>query len=327
MDISFIIVNYKGWEPLGACLDSIQSLENIDVSWEVIVVDNASRDGMLEKFRVRYPAFHFIENEGNYGFSYGNNLGARHARGDFLFFLNPDTLITAAPATSMLALARQHPGWSIVSSQQVNAAGKKENPFGIFPSFWTINGLVKTFYRLFTGKSSSGQCQREKIIFPDWVSGSVMLINRKVFELLGGWDEDFWLYSEDVDLCKRASDRGGQVALQCNPPITHRHGGTTRKNRSLTPFFKSHVIISRHIYFRKHFSGLHHFLLQSFLTVNSLVLEGLLPALAGIIFYPAARLRKYFFLYIYLLRYYWHALLRGKWTIDTKNIIFPQGKT
>ncbi len=328
MDLSIIIVNYQGWGPLKICLDSLEeTMKKADFSLEVIIVDNASHDGMLEKFINLYPSFRFFENDGNYGFSNGNNLGARYARGDFLLFLNPDTVVAPRPISSMLDLARQHPDFFILSSQQENPAGRKENPFGVFPSFWTINNIIRIFYLLVTGKSRAGKCQRKLFIFPDWVSGSVVLINRKVFDKLNGWDEDFWLYHEDVDLCRRARDAGGKVVLQCHPVIIHQHGGTTRKTVRLTAFFKTHVIISRHIYFSKHFTGLHLFLLQTFLVLNTLVLENLLPALAGLIFYPLAPVRKYYLLYINILKYYLRSIKNGSWFFDTKNVILPENKS
>ncbi|MCD6202612.1 MAG: glycosyltransferase family 2 protein [Bacteroidales bacterium] len=324
--LSIIIVNYKGWEPLKECLDSLTSLKAAEFDSEVIVVDNFSNDGNLKKFMEYYPDILFIENKGNYGFSNGNNLGARYATGEYLLFLNPDTIVTTEPLLSMLYLAEQNPGYFIVSSQQINPAGRKENPFNVFPSFWTINNIIKIFYLLFTGKVMRRLCNEHAMIFPDWVSGSVIMMRRKVFQRLGGWDEDFWLYSEDVDLCKRARDAGGVVALQCSPPITHKHGGTTRSNIRLSAFFKAHVIISTHIYFRKHSSGKRHFLLQAFLVINTMILKNFLPALLGMIFFPFNFTRQYLFIYFYLLKYYSRSLKNRSWFLDPKHIVLPEKK-
>lgn len=326
LKLSIITVNFKGWTPLERCLNSLLSLEIDDFSWEVIIVDNFSNDGKLEEFKMKYPTFNFIESEGNHGFSYGNNLGAEQATGDYFLFLNSDTVVTEEPLQSMMNLIQENKKYSIVSSQQVGLSGKKENPFDVFPSFWTINSIIKSIYGKFSKKKRATTCNDSKVIFPDWVSGSLVLISQKDFSELGGWDEDYWLYSEDVDLCKRASDNGGIVALQCDPSIIHQHGGTTRRTMELTAFYKSLVIISKHIYFRKHNSGIRNFSLQSFLVINTLFLDSFFPALFGLIFYPFGSARKYLFLYLNLVMYYFNALKKGSWFIDTKRVVLPEKK-
>lgn len=322
LKLSVITVNYKAWIPLERCLNSLLSLEPETFTLEVIVVDNYSNDGMLEKFIENYPTISFIENEGNYGFACGNNLGSRHATGDLLLFLNSDTIVTQEPIDAMLNLAQQNPQYSIISSQQVDLNNKEENPYGVFPSFWTINSIIKAVYCLFSKKNTN--CKDLKVIFPDWVSGSLILIGREQFDLLNGWDEDYWLYSEDADLCKKAKNMGGIVAMLCNPAITHQHGGTTRRTMHLTAFYKAMVIISRHIYFRKHYSGLHHFILQSFLIVNTLILENLIPALLGIILFPLGPARKYLLIYLNLIKYYFKSAVNLSWFIDIKKVKLPE---
>ena len=322
--LSVITVNFKAWTPLERCLNSLSSLELENFVLEVIIVDNFSNDGKLEAFIERFPSFKFIKNEGNFGFSHGNNLGAQHATGDFLLFLNSDTVVTAEPIASMLDLARQNPQYGIVSSQQVDLNNNEENPFGIFPSFWTINGIIRSAYSLILKKKLKNTCKNSNIIFPDWVSGSLILISRDQFDQINGWDEDYWLYSEDADLCKKVRQSGKTVALQCRPSITHQHGGTTRRSLRLTAFYKSMVIISKHIYFRKHYSGIHHAFLQSFLIFNTLILENLIPALIGFILFPIGSLRKHLLIYLNILKYYFKTAKTGTWFIDIKKVRLPE---
>lgn len=322
--LSVITVNFKGWLPLERCLNSLMALQPEEFSMEVIIVDNFSNDGRLDEFIEKFSSFKFIQSDGNYGFSHGNNLGAKHATGDFLMFLNSDTVVTLEPMQSMMNLAQQNSQYAIVSSQQVDLNGHNENPFGIFPTFWTINGIVKSIYSVFSGKKLNVSCNDAKVIFPEWVSGSLVLISRSVFNQLNGWDEDYWLYSEDADLCKRAKDMGGTIAMQCSPSITHQHAGTTRRTLRLTAFYKAMVIISKHIYFRKHFSGVHLFILQFFLVLNTLILDSLIPALIGLIFFPFGSLRKYLFIYINMLKYYLNAIKTNSWFIDIKKVKLPE---
>jgi GT2 family glycosyltransferase len=322
--LSVITVNYRGWVPLERCLNSLLSIKSKNFSLEVIIVDNFSNDGKLDDFAPKFPNFKFIKSEGNYGFAYGNNLGARHATGDFLLFLNPDTIVSEKPIASMLTLLQQNAHYSVVSSQQVDLKGNNENPFGIFLSFWTINSIIKSIYSLFSKKKLSETCEESRVIFPDWVSGSLILIGREQFDQIDGWDEDYWLYSEDTDLCKKVTDEGGLVVMQCHPPITHQHGGTTRRTMRLTAFCKAMVIMSKHIYFRKHYSGITHFFLQSFLIINTLILENLIPALVGLILFPFGSVRKYLYIYSNMLNYYFKSALRLSWYIDIKTVRPPE---
>ena len=106
--LSIITVNYRAWIPLERCLNSLMSLQTENFNLEVIIVDNFSNDGRLEEFIEKFPSFNFIKNSGNYGFSNGNNLGAKYATGDFLMFLNSDTIVTQEPIESMLNLAQNN---------------------------------------------------------------------------------------------------------------------------------------------------------------------------------------------------------------------------
>ena len=321
--LSIVIVNYQGWQPLRTCLESIKEIEGIQDIYEVIVVDNCSNDGMLDNFRTQFPEIKFVENEGNYGFSSGNNLGAKHASGEYILFLNPDTIINSAALHSMLNLAVEHPSYYIVSIQQLTTSGQKENPFNSFPSIWTINSILKSIYSINTKNRLKAASENEPIIKPDWVSGSVILMQKQIFDKIGKWDEDYWLYTEDVDLCRKTRKAGGEIAMICDNSFVHQHGGTTRKTMKLAALCKAHVIISKHIYFRKHYKGFHHFSLQFFLLTNTLILESLLPALIGLITYPFSKNTKYQLVYLNLLKYYFSSLMRKTWFIDIKKIKIP----
>ena len=103
--LSVIIVNYRGWGPLSRCLEALSCLDDASFSSEVIIVDNCSNDGKLKDFSTQHSSFRFIENTGNYGFSSGNNLGARNSNGDYILFLNPDTVANLPALTEMIKKA------------------------------------------------------------------------------------------------------------------------------------------------------------------------------------------------------------------------------
>lgn len=323
LKLSVIIVNYRGWEPLERCLYSLACLINASFNSEVIVVDNNSADGKLEPFSKQFPSVRFIENTGNFGFSNGNNLGARNSTGEYILFLNPDTVVSLPALNSMLEYLENHKESMVVSCQQENQSGKDENPFGIFPSFKSLTGISRAIFRILSPKKQlKTQCPDHPVIFPDWVSGSLIFMLREDFDNLGGWSEDFWMYYEDVDLCKRVSDKGGKIAFLCSTKIMHQHGGLTRKNPKQTAFFKTEVLKSKHIYVSKHFGGINACLMQTFLIINNLIVEGLLPALFGLILFFIPKMRVQLFIYFYLLAYYFNSIRHTSWLSGARSVHF-----
>jgi GT2 family glycosyltransferase len=210
-----------------------------------------------------------------------------------------------------------------VSCQQENEAGREENPYGVFPSLKSLNGLSRAVFRLFQSKDKlKMHCHDQSVIYPDWVSGSLILLKQEVFKQVGGWSEDYFMYFEDVDLCKKVTDIGGKVALLCNTRIMHQHGGLTRKNSKQTAFFKTEVLKSQHIYIRKHFNGAKRCLMQTILVFNNLIFERLLPALLGLIFFFHSKARTQVFMYFNLMKYYFMAIIRRSWVVGPRTVHF-----
>ena len=315
-------MNYRGWDMLAACLDALETTGDKEERPGVIVVDNHSADGRLASFAARYPWVHFLESPVNEGFARGNNRGAAVAAGRYLLFLNPDTVISREALAALLEESRRHDPLQILSLRQVSPAGREEHTDRLFPSFWTVNSLVRSLYKALSSAGKDMRCHESGMVRPDWVSGSVVWIPRDAFERLGGWDRDYWLYYEDVDLCRRLRDRGGEVLLLCDPPVIHRHGGTTRKDKKRVAFFKTYVLISQHIYFRKHFPGWRGHLMLAFLVLNNLFFDQLFPALAGLLLFPFGTLRRYLIIYIYLVKYYLRALALRRWNPDPEELPF-----
>jgi hypothetical protein len=150
-------------------------------------------------------------------------------------------------------------------------------------------------------------------MLPDWVSGSVVLMSRQHFKALNGWSEDYWMYYEDADLCKRAWEMGSQVGLVLNLKIVHNHGGASRINRQVKALTKSEVITSRHVYIHKHARGLKRFLMQTYLVLNNLFLSQLLVALVGVLFFFKPSFRVYPMLYGKVVKYYVSAWWNRTW--------------
>ena len=137
-------------------------------------------------------------------------------------------------------------------------------------------------------------------------------MSRKWFEKAQGWNEDYWMYFEDVDICKKVRDAKGEVVLLKDVNIIHNHGGASRINIKTSKITKSEVLISKHVYIRNHFKSLTRFLLMSLLVLMSLISKMLL-AIIGICFFFVPKLKLNLYLFLELIQYYNHSLKKGTW--------------
>jgi GT2 family glycosyltransferase len=312
MDLSVVIVNYRGWKYLNNCLEAFGSFQNMPFSYELIVIDNCSDDGQFDAFQTKFPGIYFMQNTGNNGFSNGCNLGASIAKGAYLLFMNPDIIASSQAIGDLLQTIRLNPQITILSCKQINLKGKEEQIFRFFPSFLTINGIARSFYRQLKQLNGAVNSSSDGLVYPEWVSGSMVLISKPNFEGIGRWSEDYWLYYEDVDLCRKAVSKGGKVALDTRISVMHNHGGTTRTNLKTAALTKAEVNISLHVYLSIHYSGLRSFLLHAMVIFNTLVIM-LLPAIFGMIFFFINKPKLYRMIYLRMLGYYFKVLKSGSW--------------
>ena len=311
-ELSIIIVNYRVWKRLSDCLDSLNVIEDQRFSFEVIIVDNNSDDGKLEKFRLSYPKFNFLSNSGNNGFANGCNLGAGSTNGELLLFLNPDTVVSADAIFGMIDEARFRQEFSIISCRQVKENGSEDRPYGRFLTPVNLTGWLRALARIFFGQNEKMFPQNNKFIYPDWISGSVVMLKRTSYNAIGGWDDDFWMYFEDVDLCRRAFLKNGEIVLLKTVSVEHNHGGSSRINKHVTALTKTEVNISRHIYISKHEKGWRKYYMHTFLILNNILL-GFIPALAGTLLFFNSSLNITARIYFQLVAYYVNVLKTGTW--------------
>ena len=187
-DLSIVIVCYRGWERLKKCLDALNSFTDEYFSKEVIVVDNRSDDDTIFKIEKEYPGFRFIYNSVNGGYSNGCNLGAKNAAGEFILILNPDTVAAEREVEKLLITARQNPSLALLSCRQVNEKGKESIASGPFPHLFNLTGFQRA---LFGKREKAAGSDKLQYSYPDWVSGSVMLLRREFYQKIEGFDEDF----------------------------------------------------------------------------------------------------------------------------------------
>jgi len=246
MKLSIVTVNYKSWGHLEAALSALQ--ENFPEDWEIIVVDNESSPGEFDAFAARFPWAIFIANPDNSGFGCGCNIGVAKASGEQLLFMNPDVIATPTEIQKLMQIKEQH-DIGIVAPKQVSAAGKAQKVFDDFPSLLNQSKTLKALLRfLLPWKFRNPRADYSELTYCDWVTGSVLLIDHEDFDAIGGWSEDYWMYVEDADLCRKAHDRGLSVGYAPEVEVIHAHGGSSRLNVAVKSMTKLEVIISKHVY-------------------------------------------------------------------------------
>lgn len=311
-DVSIVIVNYKSWKHLENCLNSLKNIKQNRFSLETIVVDNFSNDGKLDSFSNDFPEATFIQNTGNNGFANGCNLGAKHSNSEYILFLNPDTLANEEAIFEILEVAKKNESYGIVSSTQVNSEGKPEEKIRVFPSLVSLFGVTRALYKKLNSNYKKIVRSKESIVFTDWVSGSLVLISKDWFTKIKGWNEDYWMYFEDVDLSKKIVNNDGKVALLKDVSIVHNHGGASRINVKTSSLTKSEVIISRHVYVANHFKGIKKSIAHFLVIIANLFSKGLLGFL-GMLLYFIPKLRVQWHIFVNLIRYYFSVITNRTW--------------
>ncbi|GIL15174.1 MAG: glycosyl transferase [Chloroflexota bacterium] len=267
-DISFIIV---AWNVRELLKRAAQAIVADAAAWqsEIIVVDNASRDGTVAMLRAEFPQMRVIANAENVGFTRGNNQALRIAQGRYLFFINPDTEIQRGATRALLAFmdAAENARVGIVGPQLYYADGSLQSSRRRFPKFstallestkleqWFPNNRLIADYRL----QNTDNARTQEV---DWVVGAALLARRAVYEQIGGFDERFFMYSEELDWCKRAKENGWRVVYVPNARVLHHEAQSSAQVRAQRDiYFHS----SKARYFKKHHGALQGELLRYFL--------------------------------------------------------------
>jgi len=257
MQLSVIIVNYDVKYFLEQCLCSVQkAIQQIEA--EILVVDNASSDGSFEYLAPAFPTVIFINNRENTGYARANNQGLRLASGKYILFLNPDTIIPGNCLKSCISLMESDPLSGALGIRMLDGSGQylPESKRG-FPSlrvsFFKLSGLTALFPRsrwfaaYYLGHLSEKQDQE-----CDVLAGAFYFASKAVLEETGGFDEQFFMYGEDIDLSYRIRQAGKKLHYLANPPIIHFKGESTKKAslQYLRLFYKA-----MGQFVRKHYSG------------------------------------------------------------------------
>jgi len=313
IDLSIIIVNYRSWEVLAKCIKSFKKYTP-NLSYEIIVVDNNSQDNQFNDFKQKFHEIKLIANKGNYGFSSGCNLGADNAKGEYLLFLNPDiTLTNTSAIDNMLNFAVANPNVGITSCRTINLTGKREREIA-FLNPWLTIGWMRSFYKLaFSHKIAKEFPENKNIWYPEWVAGSVVLIQKDFFKEIGQWSENiFWMYSEDPDLCLKVTKHGKKIALLRNVELVHLHGGSSRRNPKITSITKSEVVTSSHVFIQEHTKGINRLALHLVIIINTLS-SWMMRTIITFPFFYKVLFRSNLLTLVAIIKYYLSALIRSSW--------------
>lgn len=231
--LSIVVLSWNTRELLDACLSSLQAAGGL--AWEdVIVVDNASADGSADLVAERFPTVRLVANGQNDGYAIGNNIGAARARGQYLLLLNSDTEVGPGVLESLVGFLDDHPRHGACAPRLVHANGQVQLSCKAFPGlatavffdtcfgrWWQRNREIPRYFMSEFDHLTSRDV--------DQPPGAALLVRRDLWNLLGGFDPELWLFFNDVDLCRRMAELGWRVAYRAELPILHHEGCSTRQ--------------------------------------------------------------------------------------------------
>jgi GT2 family glycosyltransferase len=254
MQLSVIILNYNVRYFLEQCVLSVQkALENIE--GEIIVVDNDSSDDSCEMMKQRFPSVTLIVNKENSGFPKGNNIGVAAAKGEYLCILNPDTVVAEDTFIKVLAFAKQHTDLGIVGCKLIDGTGNflPESKRGV-PTPWVAFTKIMGLYKIFPKSSLFNRYYAQHIKENETgkvaiLVGAFMVLKRDLYLEVGGFDEDCFMYSDDIDLSYMVLQKGKSNYYFHETTVIHYKGESTIKDGVYMKRFQE----AMHFFYKKHF--------------------------------------------------------------------------
>ena len=239
MDISVIIVNWNTKDLLEACLNSI--LKTVEeLTYEIIVVDNASSDGSVDMLRQQYPQVKTIANRENRGFGAANNQGFAVMQGRYALLINTDAVLTAGAAKKMWIFAEAHPRAAIICGQLLNADGSRQNSVAAFPTLLTLATNTSLLEYLFPSKYPSKRYDHQEPLEVDSAIGACMMIRKKALDEVSFFDDRYFFFFEETDLAFAMKRVGWKVYQVPDALIYHLQGQSIGHNaRARIEFYRS----------------------------------------------------------------------------------------
>lgn len=279
IDLSIITLSYNTKKILTDCIKSVERYTK-DIKFEIIVIDNASTDGsvdLIKKLKGKGLIAKAVLNKKNLGFSKANNQGMKLARGRYVLLLNSDTLIKDSVLKEMVDYMDKNPDVGIASCSLKDPDGKLQATGGYFPTlvrvfswmtiqdFPFVDNIIKPFHPMKDRTSSPNKKFYKEAQELDWVTGAFFLMNRKAMKKNGYLDEDYFMYTEEVDYCYRLSKRGWKVMHLPMWSITHLARASSTSEFALLSEYKGIKT-----FYQKHYSKLHFIMLRLLLKVGAM---------------------------------------------------------
>jgi len=282
-DLSIVIISWNVRELLRLCLDSIQESlrgeKREGLLVETIIFDNGSTDGSADMVREDFPRVHLMESEVNLGFTKGNNLAIGQSEGRYILLLNPDTEVVGDALGTMVAYMEAHPRVGALGPQLLNPDGTTQSSRRRFPTLATAflestvlqpwfqgSRILKRYYLL--------DRPDDEIQPVDWAVGAALLIRREALHQVGPLDEEFFMYSEELDWCYRLKAQGWEVVYLPTAQVVHQEG---RSSEQVLPARHIHFQRSKVLFFKRYYGWrgevLRWFILSTYLYL--FLLEGL----------------------------------------------------
>jgi GT2 family glycosyltransferase len=290
MDLTVVVISFNTKKLTWECIESvIKNTRGLDV--EIVVIDNSSKDGsreFLSKAATRNRKIKLVKNSENVGFAKANNQGVKISRGRYVLFLNSDTRVDGNLLTEMVDWMDKHAKVGVATCALKNKDGSLQGTGGYFPTlarvfswmtiqdFPLVDRIIKPFHPM-KGKSvlnGLGFYSKEREV--DWVTGAFMLVRRQVFGDGVTWDEEYFMYTEDVDFCYQAKKKGWGIFYLPRWNILHYGGASGTSEFSIVSEYKG-----LKIFYRKHYSAWQYPLLRVSLKIGALGRMALLGILEG----------------------------------------------
>ena len=283
--LAVVIVSFETRDTLVEGLAALEGSAGLQV--ETVVVDNASTDGSAVAVRARFPGARVIANTENVGFSRACNQGARETRAPFVLFLNPDATLAPGALAALVALLEARPRVGIAGPRTRSSNGDIQVSTGAdlsLVSEWRQRGLVRGVAHRDPRALAEAEARHAVEHEPGWVSGACLLARRKALDAVSGFDERFFLYEEDADLCRRVRAAGFQVLFTPEAEARHAKGRSMARapERARLEYHRSHLL-----YYSKHCG-----LLQGAVLRLLLVARAALDLSAGAVSGDLARCRE-----------------------------------
>ncbi|NCD00811.1 glycosyltransferase family 2 protein [bacterium] len=248
MKFSIIVINYNTKEITKNCLESI--FLNCYADFEIILVDNSSSDDSVNYLRETFgDRIKIVENSNNFGFGKGNNIGSKYAMGEYLFFLNSDTIIKNNILKEVDEFIKKEDNilesnLGLLAPKLILGNGSEQRDvYGRFPNIYST--VFNKFFILNKRKNEKDEFIREV----DWVSGAAFFIKNSLFKEVEGFDEKFFMYFEDIDLSRRIKNLGFSNLVNKNISLVHLGGKSLKRFN----FRKKYYYSSQDYYFKKYY--------------------------------------------------------------------------